>query len=417
MNASCLRLWLIALGIWFGCTASSEIASASQFTSKECRQLYYGRWLKERPYKAVASAATQRSEACGFSSNYSSRQAAIDNALQQCRTEARKRKVPAKLCRIREVKSPSQGELPVQPSVSGTGETLTLKKFQTKYRYDDSQMKLRFGAVGRVSCPFATGTAFLIGQSDVFITSDHIFVSPKKKAKDLGRTNRCFLEFFYSQGRYKIASDSIIHGLRTTKSAYNFQWFDWAIGKLDQQVKDVRPLKASNSSISTDANVMMVSQGINDFRPRICVGKISSSLGDTSVNKFTTTCDTGPGASGGPVIEGNPSQSADQQWTAVGLTWGYEDPYWRQIGTAHIAIPLADSEIQKALNTILNASGVSQDDDMIDCVYPNGSKIVTTRALCKRELGPTIIDCRLANGSKLATTHAACASAGGEILP
>jgi hypothetical protein len=154
MYASRLHLWLIGLGISVGCIDGVELASAAQFISKECRQLYYGRWLKERPYKAVASAATQRgSKACGFSSNYSSRQAAIDNALQQCRTEARKRKVPAKLCRIREVKSPSQGELPVQSSVSGTGETLTLKKFQTKYVYDDSQMKLRFGAVGRVSCP------------------------------------------------------------------------------------------------------------------------------------------------------------------------------------------------------------------------------------------------------------------------
>jgi V8-like Glu-specific endopeptidase len=416
MRVNRVHLWLIGLGIWIGCTTDSEIASAAQFTSKQCRQLYHGRWLKERSYKAVASAATQRSEACGFSSNHSSRQAAIDNALQQCRAEAKKRKVPAKLCRIREVKSPSQRE-PVHSSVSvsGTGETLTLKKFQTKYGYDDSQMKLRFGSVGRVSCPFATGTAFLIGQSDVFITSDHIFVSPKKKAKDRGRANQCFLEFFYSQGRYKIAPDSLIHGLRTTKSAYNFQWFDWAIGKLEKQVKNVRPLKVSNGSLSPDMNVMAVSQGINDFRPRICVGKISSSLGNTSVNQFTTTCDTGPGASGGPVIEGDPGQSADQQ--AVGLTWGYEDPYWQQIGTAHLAIPLADREIQKALNRIMSASDVSQDNDMIDCVYPNGSKLVTTRALCKHELGPTIIDCRLVNGSKLATTRAACANAGGEILP
>jgi trypsin-like peptidase len=278
-------------------------------------------------------------------------------------------------------------------------------------------MKLRFGAVGRVNCPFATGTAFLIGQPDVFITSDHVFVSPQKKAKDRGRANRCFLEFFYSKGRYKIASDSLIHGLRTTKSAYNFQWFDWVIGKLDKRVKDVRPLKVGNRPVSTDANVMMVSQGINDFRPRICVGKISSSLGNTSVNQFTTTCDTGPGASGGPVIEGHPSQSTEEQWTAVGLTWGYEDPYWRQIGTAHLAIPLADREIQKALSRILSVSDAPQDDDIIDCTYPNGSKIMTTRASCKLELGPAIIDCQLANGSRLATTYQACKNTGGEVLP
>ena len=304
-----------------------------------------------------------------------------------------------------------------QQRIKGTGETLSLKRFQSKYGYDIDEMKLRFGAVGRVSCPFGTASAFLIDRSDIFITSDHLFVSPKKKAKDRGRTNRCFLEFFYSKGRFQISPGSLIHGLRTTKSAYNFQWFDWAIGKLDTEVKDVRPLKMGNGSISSDTNIMMVSQGINDFRPRICAGKISSSLGSTSVNQFTTTCDTGPGASGGPIIEGHPGQSADHQWTAVGLTWGSEDPYWRQIGTAHVAIPLADRAIQKALSQILNISEAPQDDDIIACTKANGSKITTTRALCKRELGPTIIDCRLDDESNLATTSDACGATGGTVLP
>ena len=73
-----------------------------------------------------------------------------------------------------------------------------------------------------------------------------------------------------------------------------------------------------------------------------------------------------------------------------GLRWvlhgEYEDPYWRQIGTTHLAIPLADREIQKALSRILSISEPPEDDDIIDYTYPNGSKITTTRASCKGEL-------------------------------
>jgi hypothetical protein len=309
------------------------------------------------------------------------------------------------------------GDSLAQQRIKGSGETFSLKKFQAKYGYNSQQMKQRFGAVGRISCPFSTATAFLIAQPDIFITSDHVFLSPEKKAKERGRVDRCFVEFFYSKGKHKIKTGSLVHGMRTSKSAYNFQWNDWVIGRLERKVPGVSPFKMAEGGISHNSPIMMVSQGINDFRPRVCVGKVSSSLGNTSVNQFTTTCDTGPGASGGPIIAGDPNKSTEKELTVVGLTWGYEDPYWQQIGTAHLAIPLTDRGIQEALDKVMIVSSAPKDDDIVTCTYSNGSKIATMRALCRQELGRQIIDCSLPSGSILVTAGEACLKAGGKIQP
>jgi hypothetical protein len=238
--------------------------------------------------------------------------------------------------------------------IKGTGKTISLKQFQKSSGLSNAEMKLRFGAAARISCPFGFATAFLIEQPDVFITSDHLFVVPEKKAKERGSTSRCTFRFFYSNKRYSIKADTLIHGLRTSKSAYNFEWFDWAIGRLNQPVKDVQPfVSAGTSAVREGVKITMISAGMNDLVSRVCNGEVSSSLGNTSINAFTTTCDTGPGASGGPVLltSGNGPEGTTR--TAVGMTWGYNLPYWKvSAGVTHLAFPLSDDEIQKALRKI-----------------------------------------------------------------
>jgi len=238
--------------------------------------------------------------------------------------------------------------------IKGTGKTISLNAFQVKHGFSNAEMKQRFGAVGRISCPFGTATAFLIEQPYVFVTSDHVFVIPEKKAMDRGRSSKCMLQFFYSKKRYSIKPKTLIHGLRTTKSAYNFEWFDWAIGQLNEPVEGVQPIVTGPSEVLDGTKVTMVSQGINDMVPRVCIGEVSSSIGNTSVNTFTTSCDTGPGTSGGPILLGPIDQAPRFPQSAIGLTWGYDFPYWQvSLGVTHLALPLADAEIQKALKRIL----------------------------------------------------------------
>lgn len=248
----------------------------------------------------------------------------------------------------------SAGSAAQWPRVKGTGETLSLKAFQKKHQFSNSEMKRRFGAVGRMTCPFGSATVYLIEKSDVFITSDHLFVDPQKKARDRGQTRKCSVQFFFSKKRYQIIRDSLVHGLRTNKSAYNFEWFDWAIGKLTTPVDGVDPMVVGTDTIPVGLDVTVISGGMNDFVPRVCKGKVSSLLGNSSINQFTTTCDTAPGSSGGPIIVGEIDGSAQFPLKAVGLTYGYTLPYWQvSAGDSHLALPLADVEFRKALKPFL----------------------------------------------------------------
>jgi hypothetical protein len=269
-----------------------------------------------------------------------------------------------------------------QQQIKGTSETFTLKEFQSKYHLNDLEMKKRLGAVGRVICPFAYDSAFLIGKSDVFITSDHVFLSIERKAKVRGRIDRCFLEFFYSKGRFKMKSNSLVHGLRTNKDAYDYEGLDWAVGRLQREVKDVQPFRMREGAIPTNTEIMMVSQGMNDFQPRICIGRVVSS----NIVFFATTCGAGPGASGGPIVAGAPVQNTSTPWTELGVTRGYQRIYEVVEGLGprevmHVAIPMPDTEIMKAL-VASGATLAITPAEFINCTYLDGSRISTKAEVC-----------------------------------
>ena len=244
----------------------------------------------------------------------------------------------------------------VVPILKGTSEAISLKAFQAKYKLPAPEMKQRFGAAGRIVCPWSAGSVFLVERSDVFITSDHIFFDQAKKAKARGNAAKCRLEFFFSSRRYSIKPDSLVHGMKANKTAYLFPWYDWAIGQLDRPVADVAPYAVSPVVPSIGSTVSVISAGMNDAVPRVCTGEITSALGGNSVIDITTTCTVGPGASGGPMVVGPVDLTAKPPLQALGLTMG-----WRPVDDAdhknHMALPLSDPATQKALGQLLEKLG------------------------------------------------------------
>jgi hypothetical protein len=177
----------------------------------------------------------------------------------------------------------------VEPILRGTSEAISLKAFQTKFKLPDPEMKRRFGAAGRIVCPWSSGTVFLVERPDVFITSDHIFIDAAKNAKFRGNAAKCRLEFFFSGRRYSIKPDSLVHGLKANKTAYLFPWYDWAIGQLDRPVADVEPFAVSPVVPAIGSAVSVISAGMNDAIPRVCTGEVTTAWGNYSVNDITTT--------------------------------------------------------------------------------------------------------------------------------
>ena len=238
----------------------------------------------------------------------------------------------------------------IVPTLQGTSEAISLTAFQTKYKLSAPEMKRRFGAAGKIVCPWVFGTVFLVERPDVFITSDHIFIDPVN-ARLRGNAAKCRLEFFFTGRRYSIKADSLVHGLKANKTAHLFTWYDWAIGQLDRPVADVAPFAVSAVVPRIGSAVSVISAGMNDAIPRVCTGEITTAWGNYSVNDITTTCTVGPGASGGPVVIGPISQTPKLPLQALALTMGYRpvDADNRN----HMALPLSDPATQKALGQLL----------------------------------------------------------------
>jgi hypothetical protein len=337
----CALAVLLALGV-VDLQSSAVAALNAANLSRECLKLFKS-WQKKGGYGAFAAAPNG---SCGWGSDFVELKGARGAALSACR------KTNVKRCTIvAENQRPPKSHGPFIPNLKGTSAAISLKSFQTKLKLSTAEMKLRFGAVGKVVCPTASGTVFLVERPDVFVTSDHIFVDTDKKGQLRRGNSKCWVQFFFSKERYSIKTEALVHGLKTNKTAYRFVWYDWAIGQLDRPVADVQPFAISPIAPGVGLTISVVSEGMNDRVPRVCTGQVTSAWGNYSVNDITTTCTSGPGASGGPIFIGSVEQSPEFPLQAIALTRGYR--FVDAESQNHQALPLTDGEMQKALGQTL----------------------------------------------------------------
>jgi hypothetical protein len=311
--------------------------------SGQCLKLFKS-WQKKGGYGAFAASPNG---SCGWGSDFTSPKGARNAALSACR------KANTKVCTVfAENQNPPKSRGPFIPNLEGKSAAISLKAFQAKFKLSTAEMKQRFGAVGRVVCPTVTGTVFLLERPDVFVTSDHIFVNPDKKGELRKGISKCWVEFFFSKGRYSIKTDMLVHGFKSNKTAHQFVWYDWAIGQLDRPVTDVQPFALNYTTPAVGSTISVVSEGMNDLVPRVCTGQVTSAWGNYSVNDITTTCTGGPGSSGGPIFLGAVEEPPQLPLQAIALTRGYR--FVDAETKNHQALPLSDGETQKALRQILN---------------------------------------------------------------
>jgi hypothetical protein len=343
MKASAIVLPLFFAALRIVDLQSNAIAAQkAPKLSRECLKLFKP-WQRNGGYGAFA---TSPNGSCGWASDFATPKEARRAALSACR------KTNAKSCAIvAENQKPPKSRGPFTPNLKGTSTAISLKAFQTKFKLSTAEMKQRFGAVGKIVCPTSDGTVFLAERPDVFVTSDHIFVDQNNKGKLYKGISKCWVQFFFSKERYSIKTEALVHGLKTNKTAYQFVWYDWAIGQLDRPVTGVQPFTISPLAPSVGLTVSVVSEGMNDRTPRVCTGQVTSAWGNYSVNDITTTCSSGPGASGGPIFIGSIEQTPKFPLQAIGLTRGYR--FVDAESQNHQALPLSDAEMQNAMGQIL----------------------------------------------------------------
>jgi hypothetical protein len=326
--------------------ASLVVAQSAKTLKGQCIKLYKS-WQRKDGYGAFAGSKNGH---CGLSYGYPTIEEARRRALVECR------KSHSKGCTVFAEKSrPSRVAKPDRPNLKGKSEAISLKAFQAKHGLSTDEMRRRFGAAGKVVCPFSSGTVFLVGRPDVFVTSDHIFIDIGRKGKPRSSISKCWVQFFFSKQRYSIKPSSIIHGLKSNKTAYQFVWYDWAVGQIDRPARDVVPLVASTVVPGSNFTVSVLSQGMNDSIPRVCTGVVTSAWGNYSVNDITTDCSTGPGASGGPIVVGSLESDPNFPLKVIALTWGTKSLDAET--NNHVGMPISDGELQKALQKLLGNQG------------------------------------------------------------
>ena len=142
-------------------------------------------------------------------------------------------------------------------------------------------------------------------------------------------------------------------GPTVLKHGVELYWTDWAVGRLARPVAGVRPFMPGNLNLQHDGEVMVISQGMNDAITRICAGRIDQVERMRNVLSFTSTCDTGPGASGGPVIATSPEDARRGVRPVIGLTLGWVDDGAKNV--RHFALPI-EVEVMTAVVQTLNRS-------------------------------------------------------------
>ncbi len=238
--------------------------------------------------------------------------------------------------------------------IKGTGQTWTLPAYRRAKQIAASALKAEIGATGRLTCPWGTATAFLVGAGDTFVTSAHVFINLEapdaksgkgRKAKHkaigvrLGAPGRCRLRFLLDNAVYRIADKSLRFGVAgeapdqaiSPLTASLWPMPDWAVGRLDRSAKNIEPYGISTSPLEPGARVAVISQGMADYTPRVCHGVVAGFLGIGEGASFTTSCDVGLGASGGPVL-------VDGQ--VIGLTRGWIDLNGDGRLRQHLGVPI-----------------------------------------------------------------------------
>ena len=154
----------------------------------------------------------------------------------------------------------------------------------------------------------AVGTAFIMGSAKQHYTAGHMFTTDDGRRRDLSKCK--FINYANPRETYALDADNAANKLPTWSGDVGRRRYDRAIIQLKKPVAGAKPL-ASDPSPGTlnvgDPLYMFASQH-NDFdssgnRPVVSscnAGQITDA--GEGVSQLPTDCDSGKGASGGPVI-------------------------------------------------------------------------------------------------------------------
>ncbi len=182
----------------------------------------------------------------------------------------------------------------------------------------------KFGASGRIMCPFNEASAFLLYKPDIVVTARHALY-PKNRKTYAGSMSitRCGFEVSDGKGStwHKVDVESFVHPSKSLKS-----WddpFDWVVMRLSEPVTEFEPYRLPSKPVSVGDKIISASIRQANFLPDDWNERI---LGDCRVRSveniekipasgLRTDCSSDVGASGSPILREGP-----EGLEAIGIT-------------------------------------------------------------------------------------------------
>jgi hypothetical protein len=198
--------------------------------------------------------------------------------------------------------SPPQRETALAGQV-GEADRQTVAQFKKSHQLSDGDVHSWLGATVRISCPWAEGSGAIVSNGRILLTVAHIFFSESGVAR--GDARRCRVSSVLGSHAVRIDPAAIIHGF---SGLVNMEWDDWLVARLVHPIPNVRPYQVSLARPIPE-RVLMVTKGQEGWK--------GHSVEETSVSDchlleraipsrsrlLISDCDSGPGASGGALIE------------------------------------------------------------------------------------------------------------------
>ena len=206
--------------------------------------------------------------------------------------------------------------MPAAGGTIGSDDRMSISEYASRHSEDLPAVRRRFGASGRIMCPFGEASAFLVDRSDIVVTARHVLYPEKEMHAYAGRMsiNRCGFELTDGDHStwYKVDVTSFVSPQDKQRSVTDR--FDWVAMKLEAPIEGVTPYRLPEEPPKVGEVVDLVTIRQDGFpkdtwNERLiaeCRIGVIATIDGRAAAGLKTDCSATPGASGGALVRRGP---------------------------------------------------------------------------------------------------------------
>lgn len=191
-----------------------------------------------------------------------------------------------------------------------------IDQYATSHSMSPDEARKKFGATGRIMCPFGEASAFLIFKSNIVVTARHVLFPEASMGGYAGRMSilRCGFEVSDGKGSkwHKVDVQSFVYPDAKQRSLTDR--FDWVVMRLSEPVTEFEPYHMPSKPVSAGDKIILATIRQDNFIPddwneRIlgdCRIRAIDNIDGIAASGIRTDCSSGHGASGGALLRQGP---------------------------------------------------------------------------------------------------------------